>query len=101
MSVIRSAVIAATVLTLAAGTAHAQQAPCGNPVDIAERLAVEFGEAPAARGIDAGGNFVVIYSNPETGTWTVLLALPRGPACIVSTGTAWEPIAHVPTGRPS
>jgi hypothetical protein len=100
MSVIRSAVIA-SVLTLAAGTAHAQQAPCGNPVDIAERLAVEFGEAPAARGIDAGGNLVVIYSNPETGTWTVLLALSRGPACIVSTGTAWEPIAHVPAGRPS
>jgi hypothetical protein len=100
MSVIRSAVIA-SVLTLAAGTAHAQQAPCGNPVDIAERLAVEFGEAPAARGIDAGGDLVVIYANPETGTWTVLLALPNGPACIVSTGTSWEPIAHVPTGRPS
>lgn len=103
MSVIRSAVIAA-VLTLAAGTAHAQQVRCGNPVDLVEHLSVDFGEVPAVRGLDGGGQLVQTFANLETGTWTLVLFVPNGPACIMAAGTDWEAIEYVapaPKGRPS
>lgn len=62
---------------------------CGNPVDIARQLAAEYREAPTARGVDAGGRLVTVYSNPETGTWTVVLLAPGGCAMVAASGEGW------------
>jgi len=97
--IIRAALLAAAVLTC--GPVLAQTPPCGNPVDLAQRLASEYGEAVTARGIDGGGNLVLVYSNATTQTWTVLVARPGGPACVVATGEGWEQTEYVAPAKPS
>lgn len=78
----------------------AQQTPCGNPADLAERLATEYREAVSARGIDAAGRLVLFFANPATGTWTVMIQTPAGAGCIVATGEAWEAVEQTPPPAP-
>jgi hypothetical protein len=99
---IAAAVLAAVVSSCTPAFAQAPT-PCGDPDALAARLAVKFQEAPTASGADAAGNKLTIYSNPDTGTWTAVLAMPGGAACIVSSGDGWEAIEYAlpVAGRPS
>lgn len=102
MSVIRSAVIA-SVLTLDAGTAHAQ-AFCADAPSITTRLATEYGETPTVGGVDAAGRLLIMFANVETGTWTAVVIAAEGLSCIVSSGEGWTTsptIAPAPKGQPS
>lgn len=92
---IRAALLALAVLSAAPARAQAP-VPCGDPAAIVARLGAAYREAVTARGVDAGGRLVLVFSNPATGTWTVLLASPGGPACIVSSGEGWEAVDYLP-----
>ncbi len=98
--ILRAALLAAAVLTCVPASAQ-MPALCGNPVDIAQRLASEYGETVTARGIAASGSLVTVYSNAATQTWTVLVARPGGPACVVATGEGWEQIEYTAPADPS
>lgn len=88
--------LAATVAALLASPAAAQAPrPCGNPADIARRLATEYREAPTARGVDSRGNLVTVYSNPDTGTWTVIVFAPAvGCALVAASGEGWGAVDY-------
>jgi hypothetical protein len=95
--------IALSFLLAALAIPAAAQAPrsCGNPADLAERLAAEYRETPTARGIDAGGNLITVYSNAETGTWTLVVFSPAV-ACglIAASGEGWEQMEYAPPPAP-
>lgn len=81
----------AAALLAAAAPAAAQE--CAPDVAMKRMLATQFGETPAFTGaLDAAQSPpVILFSNGDTGTWT-LVALPsRGIACIVASGTNWLP----------
>lgn len=89
-----SAGIAGAVLALAtaSGPAAAQQAPSAclpQVAALAEQLGKQFGETLVSAGVDAGGSLVQVYSNKDSGTWTIAVTLPSGPTCIVSSGEGW------------
>ncbi|EDP65481.1 hypothetical protein BAL199_12511 [alpha proteobacterium BAL199] len=53
------------------------------------QLGKEYGEVLTAAGVDANGGFVQVYTNTQTGTWTIAITIPGGPTCIVSAGEGW------------
>ena len=81
--------------------AEAQRRPCGDGDDIIAHLEKDWGEGAEILALDASGRMVRILVNPDTGTWTMLLTAPNGLTCLVSHGSAWEPVAVLPdAGEP-
>jgi len=86
-----NAVTLVAVLVILALPARAQQYPCGVRDAIIGSLAQRHGEQVVATGLAATGAFVEVFASPEGKTWTVLVVLPSGLACIKAVGTDWEP----------
>lgn len=61
----------------------------GKASALAEQLRTQYGEALTAAGVDASGGLVQVYSNRESGSWTIAVTLAGGPTCIVSSGEGW------------
>ena len=77
---------------------------CGPTGQIVERLDKTFGEHLTGAGLDASGNMVSVYSNPEKLTWTMTVTTPERVTCIVSSGDGWayeRPATPADPGRPS
>lgn len=49
-------------------------------------LADTLGQTKLASGVEIRGNLMEIYVNPKSGTWTLVLILPRGLACEIGNG---------------
>lgn len=103
MSRIALAALAALVTSSIASSAGAQNGVCGPSRAVADRLASEYGEAPAVGGVDAAGRLLLIFANAVTGTWTAVVVAAEGASCVVSSGEGWtvEPVAKSTPGRPS
>ena len=95
---VRGACAVLVTALLTASPALAQQ--CGPRDLVEEALASEYKEQPIGQGLSGRGAVFKLYANPETGSWTAIVALPNGGACIVDGGEEWEIIAPV-LGRPS
>ena len=68
-----------------------QQQPCGVYAEMAGVLADEWGELAIGQGL-SGGAITELYANGATGTWTIIVAMPDGRACIVAVGEMWQAI---------
>ena len=91
-----SAFLVATVL--GASPTEAQHMPCAPRSIVVEELKTGYGEGPAGFGIQTSGQLIEIWAAPETGTWTVLMSLPNGSACVIASGTDWQ---HLNLQKPS
>lgn len=69
---------------------------CGGFADVTAYLSEEYGETVAVRGLDAAGNAIVMFANPDTGTWTAFVVTPDGNACRVADGVAFEQLPPKP-----
>ena len=101
MRLLFAALAAAFFFVLGSPSSQAQPRPCGDGEDIIARLEKDWGEAAEILALDASGRMVRILVNPDTGTWSMLLTAPNGLTCLVSHGSAWEPVAVLPeAGEP-
>src|SRR5690606_26469272 len=57
---------------------------------LAKQLGAQYGEHLVAAGVDANGGLLQVYSNAESGTWTIAVTVPEGPTCIMSAGEGWN-----------
>lgn len=81
--------------------AHAQANPCGPAAQmIAEITGTKYGEVPVFKAL-AAGTPVAIFANRKTGTWTALVLMPEGRACIFGAGTSFEDAPASLTGEPT
>jgi hypothetical protein len=69
--------------------AAADAASCAPKGMIEEALGTRFGEVAFAMGV-AVGNLVKFFSNPQSGSWTVVVVRPDGMACVVAQGESLE-----------
>lgn len=60
-----------------------------------QQLEQGFGETGAAQGHDGAYRFN-IYVNPRSGSFTILIVLPTGIACLLVTGEDFQPIQPKP-----
>lgn len=80
------AVLSGTVLSTCGATPALAQ-PCPPYETVAAGLRADYGEVRIAQGLSAAGPWVMEWwVNPETGSWTVVLAMPDGTGCIADAG---------------
>ena len=64
-------------------------AQCGDLATLSKHLKDRFAEVPIAEATDSRGRKVKVFSS-SSGSWTLLLVLKQGPACILSAGDKWR-----------
>ncbi|WP_193367070.1 hypothetical protein [Pelagibius marinus] len=91
------AAIPAAFLSLAAAMAFsgqataAQPSTCGAREAVLDRLSSRYDEQPVSRGVTATGSLLEILASPA-GTWTIIVTIPNGPTCLVSSGEGWSDV---------
>ena len=81
---------AALTASMAASAPAAAQAPqCAEREAVLERLADSYHEEPVSIGVTATGSLLEVLASPE-GTWTIIITVPNGPTCLVSSGEGWR-----------
>lgn len=80
-------------LVIAAQSAFAQTPPtpqCGPREAVLMTLAERYGEGRRAIGLAGQGHMMEVFSNAETGTWTITATTPQGMMCLIASGGALE-----------
>lgn len=76
----------------------AQQQPCGPTGLVEKRIADQYGESIIGAGVVAGG-VMFLTSNPETGTFTIMLRRADGQTCVLMGGTGYATQEAVKAGE--
>ncbi len=79
----------ATTWTLAPAEAAAQTA-CSPRDNVVGLLAKKYGEAPVAIGVTNKGGLVEVLTTSDGNTWTIIVSMPNGTACMVAAGEGWR-----------
>ena len=77
-------------LCVAAASAEAQQMRCADRAEVIDKLHKKYGETRQSIGLNRTSGVIETYASLETGTWTILLTLPNGQACMVAAGESFE-----------
>jgi hypothetical protein len=91
MSVMRYFLAAQVFLLTLVDVASAAPPVCDRRELIVASLTEQYGESARSIGLDTRGNLLEIFASPE-GSWTAILTDPRGKACVVATGEAFEQV---------
>lgn len=81
----------AAAMTLLGQPAAAEPSTCGAREAVIERLSSRYEEQPVSRGVTATGSLLEILASPA-GTWTIIVTIPNGPTCLVSSGEGWSDV---------
>jgi len=81
-------------LCIAATATMAQNMRCADRGEVIEKLQKKYGETRQSIGINRSSGVVETYASQETGTWTILLTLPNGQACMIAAGENYEVVAE-------
>ena len=81
---------------LSTPTQSLASAPCDARERLVEALASKFKEKPVSRGLTDTGQVIEVFAS-TTGSFSVVLSLPTGVSCLMSSGEHWYEIKTVPT----
>lgn len=75
--------------------ATAQGPQCGPRGVILDALRSGYQERPVSRGVTSTGALLEVFAGPS-GSWSILVTVPGGPTCLVSSGEGWRrlPLAN-------
>lgn len=76
-------------------TAEAQQG-CVPFDQISQQLADQYGETPHQIGVSTFGHILLLFTNNETGTWTIIARRPNNLGCMMDAGDRFGGIAPPP-----
>lgn len=79
-----------SALCAAPTAARSEGAYCGPRDRIVAVLHAKHGETRRALGLQRNAQVMETYANIETGSWTIIVAMPSGQACLVATGEAFQ-----------
>lgn len=72
---------------------------CGTSAGVEEVLKAKWGEIVVGRALAADDTPTVLYVNPKTGTWTMVIQ-SGGNTCVIASGSSWQPVMPV-LGEPA
>ena len=80
------------ILLFATSKESYSQGPACDPMEkITTGLNQMHGETPRAFAkLDEGGSPIIIFVNPTSGTWTIIMLMSDDIGCIVTSGTNWK-----------
>lgn len=90
--------LAFTVLFVA-DPLRAQTMQCESLDRVIELLTEKYDERLVGTGNGPSGVRIFVFAHQEGATWTAIAVLPDGQACMVASGTNWQPAPPVPTGE--
>ncbi len=95
--------VMAVVAVSFSSVATAQQQPlCTERSEVLSQLSSQYAEAPVAMGIANNGGVLEILSSRSGGSWTIILTMPNGVACMIAAGENWESLPDISrVGSPS
>ncbi|MHA1114056.1 MAG: hypothetical protein ACTSRY_06070, partial [Alphaproteobacteria bacterium] len=71
-------------------TRAATQTFCNQRAEILAQLNDRYSEAPVAMGLASNGGMIEILTSGNGTTWTIIVTMPNGLACLVAAGEGWE-----------
>lgn len=78
----------AALALVATATSASAQTQCAGTADVLAMFASEWGEYISGEGLSEAG-LLQVLSNPDTGTWTLIISTPSGISCMVASGENW------------
>jgi hypothetical protein len=94
-----TALCAIGVLAVTAPVAAQQDAQCADRGRVIMHLAENYGEGLTGYGLMGDGvNIIEVYTNAETGTWTIVYTSASGMSCLVADGEGWTTVKPRPQG---
>jgi len=80
--------ILGALATFGPSSANAQ-AQCGPREQLVKLLAEQYKEDPVGIGLAQPGQVVEVFAS-SSGSWTMVMTMPNGKACLIATGDNWE-----------
>ena len=78
------------LLGVGISAASAQQPACAKRSDVLSHLAKKYSETQIAIGLANNGGVLEVFSSPNGKSWTIILTMPNGTACMIAAGENWE-----------
>ena len=79
----------ALALTISTISSAQAQMPCGKREDFTAKLQKKYGEVRRGMGL-GGGMIFELWTNGDSGSWTILMTRPNGVSCIYAAGEEWN-----------
>ena len=77
------------------------QMQCGKRDQVTAKLEKQYSEFQRGAGL-GGGMIFELWTNGDTGSWTILLTRPDGVSCIYAAGEDWQDASPIEeTGDPA
>ena len=75
-------------------TPAAAQSSCGPREQLVKLLADQYKEDPVGIGLAQPGQVLEVFASPN-GSWTMVLTMPDGKACLIAAGDNWEMVTKI------
>ena len=79
----------------------AQQPACTKRADVVNHLAKKYSEAPVAIGLANNGGVIEVLSSKDGNSWTIIITMPNGTACMIAAGENWEKVPKIANLSPN
>lgn len=94
----RMTIAAALVAAFFVAAPAAAEMFCTEARALARFLADHHDETPIGAGLAGNGGLVQVLVSPDGETWTIILTMPDGTACLMAAGEGWESLDPAPVG---
>ncbi len=90
--------VATVLMAVAALPTMAGDNVCAPRSQIVAQLAGEYRETSVAHGIAENGGVIEVMRSRERGTFTIIITMPDGFACMIAAGRNWEELPVLAQG---
>jgi hypothetical protein len=85
--------ILGTIIALGSTPASAQSS-CGPREQLVKMLADQYKEDPVGMGLAQPGQVIEVFAS-SNGSWTMVMTMPDGKACLIAAGDNWEMVTKI------
>ncbi|MXQ12529.1 hypothetical protein [Microvirga makkahensis] len=82
-------VLGCSLLLIPAESSAQAQASCGPRHELVKLLADRYKEDPVGIGLSQPGQVLEVFAS-QAGTWSMVMTMPDGKACLIAAGDNWE-----------
>ena len=85
---------ALAALAAAAASPASAQSACGPREQLVKLLASQYKEDPVGMGLSQPGQVLEVFAS-SNGSWTMVMTMPDGKACMIAAGDHWEMVTKI------
>jgi hypothetical protein len=85
--------ILGVIIALGSAPANAQSS-CGPREQLVKLLADQYKEDPVGIGLAPPGQVLEVFAS-SNGSWTMVMTMPDGKACLIAAGDNWEMVTRI------